>query len=295
MDYIKLQEVTDSLAKQTGVTVKAGNGERDWRLREQKVSVHAKDITLSQALDQIAKLLSFCVSREGKDKEWTYTIWRDKKGRDLEAEMLNAEQEAEAQRAKETRQAMLDLAKKALGMSADEAKKLRDKDPTLACLGGTKTGRAFSQLMGSLGQTDLDPMLRGKQVTIPFRSLPPDLQKAAAVTTTGGLEQLMSQNTKDLVPLQIAVSPLKEDVAGELMATGVGGAIAVMGVPKDGPNGADFDPILGAGQPMSIFLFSKPDSRFGKLFAQAIFDAEQGVPKEQTEKTSTMCSITNRA
>jgi hypothetical protein len=46
----------------------------------------------------------------------------------------------------------------------------------------------------------------------------------------------------------------------------------------------DFDPILGAGQPMSIFLLSKPDSKFGKAVAQCMIAMEEDVPAKQVEQ-----------
>ena len=280
----KLEDVAKSLTEQSGITVTAGTGKRDWKVREQHVTISAKDTPLSTVLDQLTKLHSFYLSREGKQGEWSYMIWQDKKSRDLEAEMLNAEKEAEAGRASKTRQATLDLAKKASEMTPEEAKKLRDKDPNLAYLGGTKSGRAYSNILNSLGQTDLDLMLRGRRVSIPFSSLSPGLQQSAMDTTGNGMSELMGLRWPDLTPLQLVISPLRDDIAGHLVSMGVGGAIALMGIPPGGLDGADYDPILGAGDPMSIFLLSKPDSQFGKAFAKAMFDIEQGVPKDQVMK-----------
>ncbi len=280
----KLDDVAKSLTELSGITVTAGTGARDWKVREQRVTISAKDVPVGTVMDQLTKLHSFYLSREGKPGEWTYMIWQDKKSRDLEAEMLNAENEAEAGRATKTRQATLDLAKKAADMTPEEARKLRDKDPNLAYLGGTKSGRAYSQIFNSLSQTDMDLMLRGRRISIPFSSLSPQLQKSAMDTTKIGLAGLMDGRTKDLTPLQLVISPLRGDIASELVSMGVGGAIALMGLPPGGLDVGYFDPILGAGDPMSIYLLSKPDSKFGKAFAGAMFDIEQGVPKEQVMK-----------
>lgn len=281
----KLDDVAKSLTELSGITVTAGTGLRDWKVREQHVTISAKDAPLSTVLDQLTKLHSFYLSREGKQGEWSYMIWQDKKSRDLEAEMLNAEKEAEAARAAKTRQATLDLAKKASELTPEEAKKLRDTDPNLAYLGGTKSGRAYSNLFNSLSQTDLDLMLRGRRVSIPFSSLSPALQQSAMDTTNSGIAALTGRNGADLTPLQVVISPLRDDVAGELVSMGVGGAIAVMGMPEGGLTGSNYDPILGSGDPMSIFLLSKPDSRFGKVFAEAMLDLEQGAPADEVMKT----------
>ena len=167
VNHVKLEEVAKNLSEQSGITIKAGAGTRDWKVREQKVSIHGRDVPLSKALDQVTKLLGYCLSREGKEGEWTYIIWQDKKGRDLEAEMLNAQREEAAQRVAKSRQGTIDLAKDALGMSPEEAMKQRDKNPVLAYMGGTKTGRGFAGFLSYFQAnfpTEYDLMLRGKRV-----------------------------------------------------------------------------------------------------------------------------------
>ncbi|MCX6377634.1 MAG: hypothetical protein NTU88_16645, partial [Armatimonadetes bacterium] len=108
VDHTKLEDVVKSLSEQSGVTVKAGTGTRDWKVRERHVTIRAKDMPLGRMMDEITGLLGYYLSREGKEGEWTYIIWQDKKSRDLEAEMMTAEKEAAAQRAKETRQSAVD-------------------------------------------------------------------------------------------------------------------------------------------------------------------------------------------
>lgn len=277
--HTKLEDVAASLTKQSGVIVKAGTGTRDWKVRETRVTIQAKDIPLANALDDIATLLGYHISREGKDGEWTYIIWQDKKSRDLEAEMLTAEEEAAAKRASETRQAALDVAEKAAKMTPEEARKLRVSDPTLAYLGGTKSGRGYAQLFASLGQTERELVLRGKRVILPFESLSPALQQAAMDTASSGF---LKEQGEGLTPLQIVISGLSGEASEGLGPLGVEGAIALMGIPSAGM--PDYDPVLGLGQPMSAFLLGKPDSKFGKAFAGALTSLDEGASMDDFEK-----------
>ena len=283
--HTKLEDVVKSLSEQSGVTVKAGTGTRDWKVREGRVTIRAKDVPLGKTLDEITKLLGYYLSREGKEGEWTYIIWQDKKSRDLEAEMLIAEKEAEARRAEESRQASLDAAEKALKMTPEEAKKLRDNDPLVSYLGGTKSGRGYAQLLSSLSSTDMQLMMRGKRIAMPFSSLPPALQQAAMDTTASGIiaaENAGGGTSQPMVPYQVVISQLTGDINEELGPMGVAGAMSLMGLPQSGDGG--YDPVLGQGHPMSVFLLSKPDSQFGKTFGKALLALEEGAPMQQVEQ-----------
>ena len=74
VNHVKLEEVAQSLTEQSGVDIKAGTGKRDWKVRERKVTIHAKDIQVGQVLEEISKLVGFHVSQQGKEGEWNYLI-----------------------------------------------------------------------------------------------------------------------------------------------------------------------------------------------------------------------------
>jgi len=295
VNYVKLQEVADSLCKQSGVVVKAGSGERDWKVREQLVTVHAKDVPLSKVLDQVTKLLSFCISREGKENEWTYIIWQDKKGRDLEAEMLNAQREEAAQRVAKSRQGTVDLAKDALEMSPEEAMKQRDKNPVLAYMGGTKTGRGFSSFLSYFQAnfpTEYDLMMRGKHVYVPLSGLPANMQQAITDMTSGGIADaikkaidLEKKNTGDVVPdltpYQMVFQPATEESGPEIESLGFGGLAFLTGL---GPDGKPLNDKYGGGLPMSVSALTDPDSALGKMISDALISVEQGKSLDDMNK-----------
>ena len=187
VSHTKLEDVAKQLTEQTGVVIKAGSGERDWRVRERRITIQAKDVRLGDLMEQISKLLNYYLSRGGKEGEWTYLYWQDMKARILEEDLLAAEREAAAQRIVKVRQGALDIAEKALKMTPEDALKERDKDPMLAYMGGTQTGRGFAQLLAALNRDfaiERDLMLRGRMVNMMLSDFSPALQQACLLYTS---------------------------------------------------------------------------------------------------------------
>lgn len=85
VSHTKLEDAVKSLAEQTGVVIKAGSGQRDWRVRERKVTIYAKDVPAGQVMTEISKLLGYFLSQDGKKDEWTYLFWQDQKSRIFES------------------------------------------------------------------------------------------------------------------------------------------------------------------------------------------------------------------
>lgn len=290
VDHTKLQDVANMMIMQSGVTIKTGSGERDWKVRERRVTIHAKDVTVGSLLDKIAALLGFCLSREGKDKEWSYVIWQDKKSRDLENEMLTAEKEAEAQRIAKTRKAGIDLAKEALDMSPADAMKQKDKDPLLAYLGGTKAGRGCAQLLSSFDAsfpTEYDLMMRGKRAYLPLSALPSNLRQALADATSGGLANAFKGAAgADMTPYQMVMTPATDvfdssvpDYLPDVLRMGM---MVVMGLaPGQAPNANGW---MGGGNMMTLCPLMDGNSPLGKFAGRTLLSADSGMSLDSLNK-----------
>ncbi len=283
VNYAKLEDVAKTLSDQSGTVIKAGTGERDWKARERRVTIHVKDMTVGNLLDKTAALLGFCLSREGKNKEWSYVIWQDKKGRDLEAEMLTAEKEAEAQRIAKQRQAGIDLAKEALDMSPEDAMKQKAKDPLLAYLGGTKSGRGYAQFLSSFGAnfpTEYDLMMRGKRAYFPMSALPPNMQQALRDATSGGLSGgFKALAGKDISPFQMVMTPATDLFSGASDTLSEARSIGLMVVTgaASGEN-PDANGWMGGGNLMGLCPLIDGSTPLGKFAGQTQLDAESGAP-----------------
>jgi len=287
VNYTKLDDVAKSLSEQSGVTIKAGTGLRDWKVRERHVTIQAKEIALGKIIDEIERLLGYYVSREGKEGEWTYIIWQDKKSRDLEAEMVTAAKEAAAQRAKETRQSAVDAAGKALKMTPEEARKLRDKDPLAAYMGSSTSGRGFAQLLSSMQSqfpTEYDLMMRGKQAYLPLTNLPPTLTQATSDAASGGLANAMKgKGLPDLTPYRLVIMPFGGSENAEASLMGISGLMWMTGLaPGQTPTGGSGP--WGDGMPMGMFPLAGQNSAFGNVFGKMLFAFDEGASLDEATK-----------
>ncbi len=281
-NHVKLEDLVNGLGKYSGVTIKAGTNERDWKVREQRLTIHVKEMPVGTVLDKITSLLGFYLSREGKDKEWSYVIWQDKKSRDLEAEMLNAEKEAEAQRIAKQRQAGIDLAKEALDMSPADALAQKDKNPLLAYLGGTKAGRGCAQFLSSFDTnfpTEYDLMMRGNRAFLPLSALPSGMQQALTDATSGGLAgAFKGMAGGDMSPYQMVMTPatdILDSSAGNAVPDIMNMGMMVMTglLPGQKP---DVNGWLGGGNILTLFPLTDGDTPLGKFAGQTLLDADKG-------------------
>ena len=287
LSHTKLEDVVKSLSEQTGVVMKAGTGQRDWRVRERKVSIQAKDVPAGQIMTQLSKLLGYYLSQDGEKDKWTYLFWQDQKSRIYESEMITAEKEAAAQRVKDMRQSALDQGEKALKMKPEDALAQRDKDPWLAYLGGTTSGRGFSQLMGLFGNypTERELMLRGQRAALPLTNLSPVMQQAAADASGSLAFAQMSaeqrEKLKSLTPYQLNIMPFE---IGDSMASlaGFGGFMFLTG---QGPGGlGPGDSMFGGGTPMGFLPLVGPNSIVGKMFGRMLLALAEGATQEEAMK-----------
>lgn len=295
VSHVKLEDVCRQLTEMTGVTIKAGTGERDWKVRERKVTIYAKDVPLDRLVTEISKLLGFYVSKSGKEGEWTYTFWQDLKARQFEAEMLSAEKEAEAQRITRIREGAIDAASEALKLSPEEARKTKDTDPWLAYLGGTTNGRAYAsmlQYIANMLPTERELMLRGLRISIPITDLPPNMQQVAKDMVGGGFMGF-ARNEKDpdsagifdnVEPFQITILPGLGFGASdrEMGMMGLGGVLILNG--KAPGMSEEAMAWMPDGFPAGMFPVTGGDSLLGNAFGQMLTALEDGATEEEIQK-----------
>lgn len=280
----KLEDILASISKSSDIEFTAGNNERDWRVRERKVTIYAKDMPVGTVMDELSKLLGYRVSRQGKENQWSYLFWQDLKSKQLEEEMVTAAKADASERAMKLRQSALDTAEAALEMSQEEAMALKESDPWTAYLGGTASGRGFAELMAGIGQNspvDRDLMLRGQGVNISLEGMPGSVIDAANASTTGGFGAMirgMAQGQLDGVrPSQINFLPMGDLGGGGPMAgmAGFGGMAIISGTIPGMPDMSGMSP-LGGGIPLGIFPITSGNSLVGGVFGKMLFALDEG-------------------
>lgn len=278
----KLEDILASMSKSSGIDYTAGNNERDWRVRERKVTIYAKDMAVGTVVDELSKLLGYRVSRQGKENQWGYLFWQDLKSKQLEDEMVTAAKAEASDRAMKLRQSALDTAEAALEMSQDDAMKLKDTDPWTAYLGGTASGRGFAGLMAGINQSspvDRDLMLRGQGVNINLDSLPGSLMDSANASITGGIGGMIRQmgqgQLDNIRPSQISFLPMGELGGGAMSGIAGFGGMAIITGTMPGMPDTGMSP-LGNGIPLGIFPITSGNSLVGNVFGKMFFALDEG-------------------
>lgn len=122
-----IADLTDDLAKLTGVTFYAGSGKWDWRVREDCATVMAKEVPLSEIMASIARVMKFRWSKGGKAPNWTYRLVEDRSiTADIERRVA-----AQKQQDNERRQRLWDTMSGASRMSPEQLAGIKESDPMI--------------------------------------------------------------------------------------------------------------------------------------------------------------------
>lgn len=122
-----IADVADDLTKLTGVKFYAGHNDSDWRVREDCMTIWAKDIPLSSLMASIGHVMKYSWSRHGQTPEWTYRIVEDEKAiAKVKRQVAEKEQRDAAER-----QDRWDRVIAVSKMSSEELEKIKDDDPRL--------------------------------------------------------------------------------------------------------------------------------------------------------------------
>lgn len=141
--HTPLKSILADLSKSTGVTLNAGFGKMDWQVRDRRMNVYVKDVTLAQLMNSIARVMKFKWSR-GEDKKLpTYRLVADR--RLLAKLQAKAAQLADDLKKEETgrRKALVDGLAKAAKASGADLEALKKDNPYL----GLSATTGFAQMM----------------------------------------------------------------------------------------------------------------------------------------------------
>jgi hypothetical protein len=293
-----LQTVADALSKETGVIIRVGSGERDWKTKERKVHAVFRDVPASTVLRELAEGLGYELRRTGEPEKWAYRIWQNTRARDYEAAMLISQTDENDKASEAVRQSLLDDANAVEKMAPEEALALKDKDPWKAYLGGTPSGRAYSQILRGLPDETKALMLRGRKVTLEASDLPPDLQDALNAMSGELLKKMITPEMgpigdalKKMTPARIVFQPLTPEMGGgNAAATGMTGLAMIMAEPKE--TTPELDQVLsatqnngiGKGMPIIGLPLTGSGSVIGQVIGKMLLDVESGIDPQTAQQ-----------
>lgn len=176
--------ILEDLAKATGVTFKAGVNSKDWQVRDRKMSIFAKDVTLGEIMNSIARVMKFKWEKFGKEGEHTYRLFMDRKTLlDAEAQRVRQEQQQETEQAKRRQEGFLEYAKLG-GLSDADKAKLKTENPFMYIAAQSGLGSSMGAFFGG-SPGAVDAMAAGQRLDVSGSALSPAAQ--------AGLVQSMRQ------------------------------------------------------------------------------------------------------
>ena len=145
-----LDQFAKEISQQTGVIITAGNNKNDWRVKERKMVVFAKDIPAKELLSKIATLHHYIISGTGEGDKRTYRYWQDLKSRKEEKELQEYGEVDLAKKCAKAINYMADLCNSTDMMTPDQLAKLEKDDPYKHFLLTNPVGKALCNFASQL-------------------------------------------------------------------------------------------------------------------------------------------------
>ncbi|MDO8589021.1 MAG: hypothetical protein Q7T82_18495 [Armatimonadota bacterium] len=168
-----IAEMTDDLTKATGIAFRAGRTSSDWRVREDCITIIAKDIPLSSLMNSIARAMKFRWVRRGTAPNWTYRLVEDT---DAIARVKRRVAEQERRHARE-RQARWDKLIEVSGMSPQQLEKIKEDEPRLYLYAKSGTLTPLIEFLNGAPAVT-EAWQAGEELKLSASWLPPNAQEA---------------------------------------------------------------------------------------------------------------------
>lgn len=272
-DGIPVSVALSQLSQSTGVEMNAGENKDDWMVRDRKIIVHVKDMTLRALMQEFSQILSFHWSRGGDEGKWTYRLWQDKDQRLEEQQLRTSAEDSQSKQAREKREnAIADMVN--LGsLDAKDAENLKATDPWRYILATEPLGKDVAEFISSFPEAR-SAFVQGIGASFPVSMLSPQLQDTVRrvadsydslikkINATDDYSELFSRFDK----LQITIN--RRTLGGtDVLSQGMLGSITV-----------------GMGTDSLEIPLLDPSSPVAKALGNAVMHLRSGVSKETVGK-----------
>jgi hypothetical protein len=187
-----LKDIVADISKMTDVTLRCGLSNEDWRVRDRRMNVFAKDASASSLMNSIARVMKFKWSKNDKVDPPTYRLYQDSKAR-LDEENLVKRQEDRWKRERDQACAkVLELLQQAGSASESELESLKTENPYYYAMGKTGLAAALLKLFETCPQASKTMgagcgfQVRGNE--LPLEAQQSILDLAGAVTSWHDIE-----------------------------------------------------------------------------------------------------------
>jgi hypothetical protein len=171
------------LSKISGVTLKAGQSDSDWQVRDRKMNIFAKDVPLSNLINSMARAMKFTWNRS-KDEVPTYRLYMDRRTLlDAESQRLR-EEDRRNRKDIERKQQMLSGMDALDSLSPADLAKLKQDSPYLYLAATSGVGKSLGQFFKG-SPAAMEAFASGQELTMNGSDLSPSAQQALAGTLRG--------------------------------------------------------------------------------------------------------------
>lgn len=263
-----VREILSDLEAMTQVTFKAGVNQKDWQVRDRKMSIFVKDVPLSDLMNSIARVMKFKWERGGTEEARTYRLYMDRKSLlDAESQRLREEERIDKEM-KDKREKMFADYDKADKLSPQEMEKLKGENPFLYVA-------AQSGLVGSLGKffreapSAIEALASGQEMTLSAGNLSPMAQQG------------LLQSITSLSQIQARISRGRGGELPDGLAANIGQVTVELNPHLEAMNSMPINGImLGEmnmryGDKHFVLPFINPESNLAKMIGKAMIKSEE--------------------
>ncbi|MCC6484819.1 MAG: hypothetical protein IT209_08240 [Armatimonadetes bacterium] len=269
-----LDDLLKKASEESGVTMRADQETKAWKIRELPVSVEVKDATVQEFQAQLARLLDLRWARSGREGEWVYTIWQDRNSRDREARELQSKQDEQLEKVTAQWQEIADGLKALMSphdkTSQEQAGGKNDPEQDFGkFVSQDPFGKAYGSLVSALASSAVPSVAAGEPFRVPYNQLTPAQQSSLQFFATGmnyfhsklGNKTDSTAFDGDWSKTSLVMRPMPSGPGHAVMdQIGFAGTLEVSGVGAGGRMGF---PIVTPGSPMAA-LITKAVNRFAQ-------------------------------
>lgn len=170
----EITSVMEELSDASKVAFSVYPSRHSWWISELKLSIAVREAPASKVKDAIADLLDLRWARYGKESNWSYALWQDRKGRERQQALLNEGKAKQLEPIRVGARSIADLARSAASLSSDARQEAMSRDPVTRFLLTDPFGKSYAGLMSALApalESAQSSPLSSRLVEIPVSSL----------------------------------------------------------------------------------------------------------------------------
>lgn len=197
--------ILTDLSKMTDATLRAGYNNQDWQVRDRKMNIFAKEVSLADLMSSVARVMKFKWSRSEKDGVYSYRLYMDRKTLlDAEAQKARSDERILEQMA-EQREKVINSFLSADQLSNQDLARMKSEKPFSYVLASTGMAGGLGKLIRSFPALS-EAMATGQEITVAVSQLPTEGQQGLSEFFNGARDfcSRMGSNVGNWLPEDVS-------------------------------------------------------------------------------------------